>query len=97
MKSAKFFSREPLFVAFVALISALLSSNISLAASLVLKWQDASSNETGFKVERALGTSGSFSQIATVGTNVQCYTDSTLSSGKTNCYRVSAYKSNGSS
>ncbi|MGB7947904.1 MAG: fibronectin type III domain-containing protein [Candidatus Binatia bacterium] len=97
MKSASLFSREALLVNFVAFLSVMFWSDMSLAASLILKWKDASSNETGFKVERALGTTGSFSQVGTVDANVQSYTDPSVSSGKTYCYRVRAYNSNGSS
>ena len=97
MKSARLFSRDGLLVTVFTLISALSWSNTSLAASLVLNWKDTSSNETGFKVERALGTTGSFSQIASVGANMQSYTDSSISGGNTYCYRVRAYNSTGSS
>jgi hypothetical protein len=97
MKSAKLFSREGLLVTVFALISALSWSNTSLAASLRLNWKDASSNETGFKIERASGTAGAFSHIATVGANVQSYTDSSVSGGNTYCYRVRAHNSTGSS
>ena len=97
MKSARLFSRDGLLVTVFTLVSALSWSNTSLAASLVLSWKDTSSNETGFKVERALGTAGSFSQIASVGANMQSYTDSSISGGNTYCYRVRAYNSTGSS
>src|SRR5262245_37483626 len=97
MKSARLFSREGLLATVFVLVSALSWSNTSLAASLRLNWKDTSSNESGFKIERALGTTGSFSQIATVGASVQSYTDSSVSGGNTYCYRVRAYNSMGSS
>ena len=56
-----------------------------------LSWQDNSSDETGFKIERKTG-SGSYSQIATVGVNVTSYSNTLLSAGTTYYYRVRAYK-----
>jgi hypothetical protein len=97
MKFASLFSIEGFLITVFALAASLSWSNTSLAASLVLSWKDTSSNETGFKVERALGTAGSFSRIATVGANAQSYTDSSVSGGNTYCYRVRAYNSTGSS
>ena len=54
------------------------------------------SNETGFKIERMTST-GSYSQIASVPTNIQTYTDTGLTSGTTYCYRVRAFNSAGNS
>jgi transcriptional regulator CtsR len=56
-----------------------------------LTWQDNSSDETGFKIERKTG-SGSYSQIATVGAGVTSYSNAYLSAGTTYYYRVRAYK-----
>jgi transcriptional regulator CtsR len=56
-----------------------------------LTWQDNSSDETGFKIERKTGT-GSYSQIATVGAGVTSYSNTGLSAGTTYYYRVRAYK-----
>lgn len=65
------------------------------AATLKLSWKDSSTNESGFKVERLSGAS--YVEIASVGANVQTYTDSGLTSGSTYCYRVRAFNSSGSS
>ncbi|MGB6873288.1 MAG: fibronectin type III domain-containing protein [Dehalococcoidia bacterium] len=56
-----------------------------------LSWQDNSSDEAGFKIERKTG-SGSYSQIATVGADVTNYSDSSRLSAGTTYYRVRAYK-----
>ena len=64
------------------------------AAQLSLSWADNSSNETGFKVERATG-SGAFSQITTTGANVTSLTDTSLNAATTYSYRVRAYNSSG--
>ena len=63
-----------------------------------LAWHDNSSTETGFKIERALAGSGAWSQIATVGANVQSYANTTgLVSGTSYDYRVRAYNTQGNS
>jgi hypothetical protein len=66
------------------------------AASLRLNWSDISTNESGFKIERMAG-SASYGQVATVASNIQTYTDTTVTPGSTYCYRVRAYNSAGTS
>ena len=61
-----------------------------------LSWQDNSSDETGFKIEKKTG-SGSYSQIATVGAGITSYSNTSLSAGTTCYYRVRAYSSAGNS
>lgn len=68
------------------------SSNISLT------WSDNAQNESGFQIERCIGSSCSnFAQVATVGSNVTTYTNSGLSAKTTYRYRVRAYNSAGNS
>ena len=55
-----------------------------------LCWSDRSSNETGFEIWRASGTSGSFSLVATVGSNVTTYKDASLTPGTKYYYEVRA-------
>jgi hypothetical protein len=69
----------------------------ALAAQLTLTWTDASSNEAGFKIERATGTTGSYGQLATVAAGTTGYVDATVTVGTTYCYRVRAYNSAGES
>jgi Divergent InlB B-repeat domain len=64
-----------------------------LAAGLALSWQDNSTNEDGFKIERA--SNASYVEIASVGPNVQTYTDSGLVEGASYCYRVRAFNASG--
>jgi hypothetical protein len=59
-----------------------------------LTWTDASSNETAFHIERATGT-GTFGEIATVGTNVTSFSDQTVSPGTTYRYQVRAHNLQG--
>ena len=61
-----------------------------------LTWQDASSNETGFRIERR-PQGGSYTQIAMVTANVAGYVDTGLSAGAMYCYRVRAYNATGDS
>lgn len=61
-----------------------------------LSWQDNSSNEDGFRVERRIGT-GAWSQIATTAANATSYSDTTGASGTTYEYRVAAFGPGGTS
>ena len=66
-------------------------------SQLTLMWQDMSTNETGFAIERKLGIAGTYGQIASVGANITSYQDITLVSGSQYCYRVKAFNSTQSS
>jgi len=68
-----------------------LIANAISTSQIDLSWQDNSSDETGFKIERKTGT-GSYSQIATVGAGVTSYSNTGLSASTTYYYRVRAYK-----
>jgi titin len=61
------------------------------ASQLTLVWEDASNNELGFKIERRLGNTGIFVQIATVPANVTSYTDLNLLPSTAYYYRVRAF------
>ena len=58
-----------------------------------LSWSDNSTNETGFKIERK--TASTWTQIATVGTNIKAYQNKNLVSNTTYYYRVRAYNAGG--
>ncbi len=62
-----------------------------------LSWQDNSSNEDGFKIERKTWSGGTWSEITTTGANITTYSDNSLSSGTTYYYRVRAYNTGGNS
>jgi len=64
--------------------------------SITVTWVDQSTNETSFKIERALGA-GAFSQVATVGANVTTYADSGLAANTAYSYRVRASNTGGDS
>ena len=61
-----------------------------------IKWTDNSGGELGFKIERRTAT-GSYSQIATVGPNINTYNDTGLARNTRYYYRVRAYNSAGDS
>jgi hypothetical protein len=76
-------------------------SSLSAAAvsssQINLSWADNSSNETGFKIERATSSGGPWSQIATVGVNVKTYSNTGLTASTTYYYHVHAYNTAGDS
>jgi len=57
-----------------------------------LMWSDNSSDETGFRIERATGN-GPFVQLATVGAGIMGYSDTSVVANTTYTYRVFAVKS----
>ena len=59
-----------------------------------LQWDDNSTNESGFVVERA-PEGGTYSEIADLGSGAISYSDTGLFPGSTLCYRVRAYNSSG--
>jgi subtilisin family serine protease len=63
-----------------------------------IAWNDNSSNESGFKIERCTGSNcTSFTQVGTVGANSTGATNSGLSRRTTYGYRVRAYNASGDS
>lgn len=57
-----------------------------------LRWQDNSSSETGFSIERKTGATGTFSQIATAPANATTYQSTFLSVNTTYYFRVQAVR-----
>ena len=60
-----------------------------------LTWQDLSSDEYGFRIERRLAPDGTYVQIATTAANVTSLDDTIQASGLTFSYRVCAYQQGG--
>ena len=81
----------------IALLIATLSTPSNAVAAINLTWNDNSNNETGFRIERKTGTTGTFAQIATTAANVAFYADTTVVTGTTYCYRVRANNGAGNS
>lgn len=74
-----------------------LTATATSSSAINLTWTDNSSNETGFKIERKIGSGGSYIQIATPAANTTIYNDTSLTSGTTYYYRVRATNSGGDS
>jgi hypothetical protein len=73
-----------------------LTANGSSSSQINLSWADNSSNETGFKIERATdGTT--FIQIGTAGANISSYANTGLAAAAKYYYRVRAYNTGGNS
>lgn len=70
-----------------------LTGSLVNGTSIRLQWTDNTNDETGFNVERSLGSgSGSFTVIVSTGSNVVEYTDSNLMANTTYTYRVRAVR-----
>lgn len=76
--------------------SGLVASAIS-ETQINISWNDDSDNETGFEIERSTDNTNSWSQITTVGSNIETYENTDLSSNTTYYYRIRAYNSAGNS
>jgi alpha-tubulin suppressor-like RCC1 family protein len=74
-----------------------LNATVISSSQINLSWTDSSYNETGFKIERKTGITGTWETIATVGFNVTSYSNTGLTLGVPYYYQVSAYNSFGDS
>lgn len=82
-------ARPTLLFALVTL-GIILGPSIARAAQLNLRWVDNSGGQAGFIVQRAMGTTGLYTQIAQVPVGGVSYTDTSASLGTTYCYKVTA-------
>jgi hypothetical protein len=64
---------------------------------VMLVWNDNSSNESKFRVERKTGGQTVWKEVAAVASNTTSYTDKTVAGGTSYQYRIRAYNSNGNS
>jgi len=67
----------------VAAVLLLALSGVVHAAQLTLSWSDASTNEDGFKIERATGTAGAYGLLASVSAGTTGYVDGAVTAGTT--------------
>lgn len=74
-----------------------LSATAASSSQINLSWTDNSSNESGFYIERGTASAGPFSQIASVGANVNTYSNTGLTASTSYWYKVRAYNANGNS
>ena len=69
----------------------------AFAAQFTLTWMDTADNEVGFRIERRMGLTGTFGEIAIPAANTTSYVDSSLAASTTYCYRVGAFNGAGDS
>ena len=75
-----------------------LNATATSSDSISLGWTDNASNETSFVVQRSTASGSGFGTIATLGANINNYTDTTdLSASTTYYYRVYATNATGDS
>jgi len=67
------------------------------SSQINLNWTDNSNNESGFILERKIGSSGAWNDADSMDTNVTEYQDKGLSSNTEYYYRISSYNSSGES
>jgi len=73
-----------------------LTSRTASSTQIALTWEDNSTNETGFKIERCQNAGcTNYAQVATVGANVHSYTNGSLLANTAYRYRVRAYNGAG--
>ncbi len=76
---------------------AALAATASSTSQINLTWTDTSSNETGFRIERKTGVSGTYAEIAAPAANATSFSNTGLAAGTTYYYRVWAYNAGGNS
>ena len=92
--------KQRYLIAFLFVSALVLMAAPVFAGQNIVTWQDNSTTEIAFHIERkteACTGSGAFVEIATVGTNVTIYTDTAVVEGSTYCYRLAASNATGKS
>jgi hypothetical protein len=74
-----------------------LIANVASSTQVNLFWTDNANNETGYKVERKLGSGGSFAELAALPAGSTAYSSTGLSANTQYVYRVRASNSAGDS
>lgn len=74
-----------------------LTATVSQTNQVSLSWTDNSSNESGFRIYRKTGTTGTAAIVATASQNVTTYVNTTVSGSTDYYYYVVAYNSAGES
>ena len=72
----------------IVLLSERFFGGEAAATQLHLTWQDTSPNEDGFAIERRLGMSGTFAQIAVTEANKNVFVDLGLTPETSYCYSL---------
>ena len=71
-----------------------LGATVISTSRVDLSWTDAATNETGYRIRRAVN-GGGFSQIATLAANSTSFSDTTVLAGNSYDYQVIAYNNDG--
>ncbi len=74
-----------------------LTARAQSGSEMILEWTDHSGTAQSFKIERKLGMSGTYQQIAIVGGDTTLYFDPQLMPQSQYCYRVRAFEGNNNS
>jgi hypothetical protein len=79
-------------------LSTLVRAFLATTTLLALSVNSAlASNESGFKIERKVNTTGTYTQIALTAANNSSFVNPNLAANTTYCYRLRAYNSAGNS
>jgi formylglycine-generating enzyme required for sulfatase activity len=71
-----------------------LTAFVASETSIKLDWEDNYTGEEGFKIDRKIGTDGTWvTDYATLGANIKTYTNTGLTTGTYYYYRIRAYYS----
>jgi len=71
---------------------------VAVSSGLIdLSWTDNATDEYGFRIERSMDYGVSWNTVATVGKDIQAYSDTDVESDTTYWYQVSAYNGSGQS
>jgi predicted phage tail protein len=74
-----------------------LSVEGALASQAAIHWADTATTESGFKIDRKVSATGTYTQLALTAANMASFVDPNLTANTTYCYRVRAYNSAGNS
>ena len=81
----------------IPVVPASLNAQSLSPGQIDLSWDDNSTNELGFEVERKVGIGGTYGQIYVLSTNTATFTDTGLQPNKTYYYRIRSFNSSGNS
>jgi hypothetical protein len=72
-----------------------LQATADSTSQITITWNDNSNNESGFRIERKTGASGTYAEMANVGANIRTWVNTGLSAGTEYFYRVRAFNVDG--
>jgi hypothetical protein len=73
-----------------------LAGTANTSTRITLTWNDNSSNETGFEIQKSSQSASGFVTIATTAANIETFVDNSVNGHATNYYRVRAVGQGGS-